>query len=42
MIFNVILKDLVEIFLDEFVLFSVYPLGTGSVWTFLDPGSGSA
>ena len=34
--FNVILKDLVEIFWVEFFFFSLYPLGSGSgsIWTF--------
>ena len=34
--FNVILKDLVEIFLVQFFFFSLYPLGSGSgsIWTF--------
>ena len=37
MIFNVILKDLVEDLLVQFFFFSVYHLGSGSgsVWTFL-------
>ena len=34
-IFNyVILKDLVEIILLQFFFFSLYPLGSGSIWTF--------
>ena len=38
MIFDVVLKDLVEIFLVEFFFFGLYPLGSGSgsgsIWTF--------
>ena len=34
MIFYVILKDLVENFLVQFFFFSLYPLESGSIWTF--------